>query len=390
MSEPNPTPTPPRRSRPRPTVLTVVALGLAVLLAWSLFRSKSEKSSLVSPPAPVSATPPPVSAVAPTEAAPDDAAQLAAAFGRFAEREAALQEEIRTIRELAARLGLDRDSSQPSPSPPPVAASPMIEAAIAAPPDTALLPVEPVVPMAGAAEDKPGVFINSLGMRFVSVAPARVRMAIWPVRVRDFAAFAESTGHQASLWKNPGFEQGPDHPVVNVSWEDATAFCRWLTARERNERLISQKQTYRLPTDLEWSRAVGLDDESGATPEARDLGVAGVYPWGRDWPPPAGAGNYTGEETGSDEAIRGYQDGFQWTSPVGSFSPNVHGLYDMGGNVWEWCFDLWNAESSARVLRGASWYNGALKLSLLSSCRIYAAPESTSDNHGFRVVLDGG
>ena len=71
-------------------------------------------------------------------------------------------------------------------------------------------------------------------------------------------------------------------------------------------------------------------------------------------------------------AIKGYNDGFAWTSPVGSFGANKLGLYDMGGNVWEWCLDWWNPEQKAKVLRGGSWYNGALKLSLLSSCRIHA------------------
>ena len=66
--------------------------------------------------------------------------------------------------------------------------------------------------------------------------------------------------------------------------------------------------------------------------------------------------------------------------------PNKYGLYDMGGNVWQWCMDTWNTESKTKVLRGASWYNGALKLSLLSSCRVHAAPDSSTDNYGFRIV----
>jgi formylglycine-generating enzyme required for sulfatase activity len=117
------------------------------------------------------------------------------------------------------------------------------------------------------------------------------------------------------------------------------------------------------------------------------MGVPDVYPWGTSWPPPKGAGNYTGEETGSDVAIKGYEDGFAWTAPVGTFEPNKFGLYDMGGNVWQWCMDSWNAEQKHKVLRGASWYNGALKLSLLSSCRVHAAPDSSTDNYGFRCVI---
>jgi formylglycine-generating enzyme required for sulfatase activity len=137
---------------------------------------------------------------------------------------------------------------------------------------------------------------------------------------------------------------------------------------------------------LEWSKAVGLPKETRKTPAARNMDVPEVYPWGTGWPPPAGAGNYTGEETGSDAAIQGYNDGFPWTSPVASFKPNTFGLYDMGGNVWQWCLDSWAESSTAKVLRGASWYNGALPLSLLSSCRVHAAPDSTTDDYGFRIV----
>jgi formylglycine-generating enzyme required for sulfatase activity len=174
---------------------------------------------------------------------------------------------------------------------------------------------------------------------------------------------------------------------VNVTWQEATAFCKWLTVKEHKEGVLAAHQVYRLPFDLEWSKAVGLPEETGKTPEARDMGVPDVYPWGNAWPPPPGAGNYTGEETGSDVAIKGYDDGFAWTSPVGSFPANQFGLFDMGGNVWQWCMDSWNGEQKARVLRGASWYNGALKLSLLSSCRVHAAPDSSTDNYGFRCVV---
>ena len=159
--------------------------------------------------------------------------------------------------------------------------------------------------------------------------------------------------------------------------------------KERKEGILPANQLYRLPTDPEWSKAVGLSEEAGRSPEARDMGIPDVYPWGNQWPPPANAGNYTGEETGSDVAIKGYDDGFAWTSPVGSFPPNQFGLYDMGGNVWQWVMDSWNGESKHKVLRGASWYNGALKLSLLSSCRVSALPDSSTDNYGFRVVRAG-
>jgi len=222
-------------------------------------------------------------------------------------------------------------------------------------------------------------------MRFAPVGKAF--FCVWLTRVQDFAEFAKDTGYQGTGWQDPGFKQGPDHPVVNVSWNDANQFCLWLTQKEHREGILDANQTYRLPTDLEWSNAVGLPPESGRTPESRDMDVPDVYPWGAQWPPPPGAGNYTGEETDSDVAIKGYNDGFAWTSPVGSFNANKFGLYDMGGNVWEWCADWWNGEKKSKVLRGGSWYNGALRLSLLSSCRIHAAADQGTDNYGFRVVI---
>ena len=228
-------------------------------------------------------------------------------------------------------------------------------------------------------------YVNSLGMKFVAVGD--ILVSVWQTRVKDFEAFAKATGLKSTGWRDPGFKQGPEHPVVNVSWQEATVFCKWLTTREHKEGTLGANQEYRLPTDLEWSQAVGLGEESGRTPEARDMSVPDTYPWGTQWPPPPGAGNYTGEETGSDVAIRGYSDGYPWTSPVGSFPPNKHGLFDMGGNVWQWVMDSWNNDSRAKVLRGGSWYNGALKLSLLSSCRVHAAPDSSTDNYGFRVII---
>jgi len=217
-------------------------------------------------------------------------------------------------------------------------------------------------------------YVNSLGMKFVPVAGTSVLFSVWDTRVKDYKIFADAKKHD---WPKTDFKQTEEDPAVNVSWDDATAFCKWLTEKEQKAGLITATQSYRLPKDLEWSAAVGLNKESGSTPEQRDMKVKGIYPWGPQWPPPKGVGNY-------DPSLN--VDDYKYTSPVGSFEANQYGLYDMGGNVWQWCEDWWNAEHKYRVLRGASWNNGHPG-ALLSSFRSNVAPEDRSGNRGFRCVL---
>ena len=171
---------------------------------------------------------------------------------------------------------------------------------------------------------KPGKpYTNSLGMKFVPVAGTEVSFSVWDTRVQDYRAYAEANdGVDNESWKNPGFAQEDTHPVVNVSWHDAKAFCAWLSRKEG--------KTYRLPTDAEWSLAVGLEDEPGGTPREKSGQIKGVYPWGTDWPPPRGAGNYADaacqKKHSNQTIIAGYDDGYAETSPVGSFDPNQYGL----------------------------------------------------------------
>ena len=215
-----------------------------------------------------------------------------------------------------------------------------------------------------------GPWTNGLGMVFVPVPGVQVWFGIWDVRVRDYQAYAEANTGVDGEWKNPGFPQDDAHPVVNVSWEDAKAFCAWLSRKEG--------KTYRLPTDAEWSVAVGLVGEKGNTPKEKSMKIKDVYPWGNQWPPPKGAGNY---------ASSLHVDDFDYTSPVGSFSANRHGLYDMGGNVWEWCEDWYDNDQKYRVLRGASWSFNLNPDYLLSSYRDYSTPGLRNYYFGFRVVL---
>jgi serine/threonine protein kinase/formylglycine-generating enzyme required for sulfatase activity len=222
--------------------------------------------------------------------------------------------------------------------------------------------------------DKP-VWHNSLGMKFAKVGS--VHFAVIETRVSDFDAFVKATRHDAGRgWSSPGFRQGQSHPVVNVSWADAQAFCQWLTEADRKQNLIGNR-VYRLPSDVEWSQAVGLQGESGATPLERDGRNKTTFPWGGAWPPAVGAGNYVDSFS---------YDRFENTAPVGSFRANAFGLHDLGGNVWEWCNDWSDSTQKTRVLRGGSWYMN-LPTSLLSSYRRHLAPAERHNDVGFRVVL---
>ena len=267
---------------------------------------------------------------------------------------------------------------------------------------------------ATATKDAP--FINTLGMEFVPVPGTKVLFCRTETRVKDFEAYVKDTGYkqegsigvmkvmkkedgtskltwdldEKASWQKPGFEQGRSHPVVGVDWNEAREFCAWLSKKEG--------RAYRLPTDDEWSAAVGL----------------GKYPWGSAWPPPKDAGNY-GDKTfskslpgeGWSGPLADYDDGAARTAPVASYAANRLGIFDLGGNVWQWCEDEYKASmndpdvlkeipalekekasdgTALRVLRGASWYNGD-PLKLRSSSRERNHPVGRSDNRGFRCVL---
>lgn len=247
---------------------------------------------------------------------------------------------------------------------------------------------------------------NSLGMGFVSVPRTEVLFCKWETRVKDFEQFVTETGYDATnevyslrdgiwgqygdSWTNPGFAQSETNPVVGVSWYDAQAFCKWLTGKERKAGLLRASQEYRLPRDWEWSVAVGLNEDKNGTPKDKDGKVKDVYPWGREWPPPSDAGNYAGSEAkGADwtwTPIEGFCDEYPRTAPVGSFKANKFRIYDLGGNVWEWCMDFYKGSTGDRVLRGGSWDNSGTR-SLLSSRHIGYSPDLRLVSIGFRVVV---
>lgn len=156
-------------------------------------------------------------------------------------------------------------------------------------------------------------------------------------------------------WRNPGFAQGADHPVVNVTWNDAQALARWLSRTEGHH--------YRLPTEAEWEYACRA-------------GTRTLYPHGNDPQGLATAANTFDQKTAplwprwQQHALKG-NDGHAFTAPVGSYAPNAFGLHDMLGNAWEWVAD-WHgdnyyatsprndpqgpADGNVRVRRGGSWH----------------------------------
>ncbi len=254
------------------------------------------------------------------------------------------------------------------------------------------LPGEPIaVPAAAGAptagKEKPAG--NLIGMKFVPVkitgGPTdgqQIYFSVWETRVADYRIFVNETKRK---WDKPGFAQQDNHPAVNVTWEDATAFCAWLSKRDG--------RNYRLPSDHEWSCAVGIGDreDANAIPHDKAGKINGIYPWQGGWPPTKGSGNFADAAAERQKAkpdnkyIASYDDGFAWTSPVGSFSENEFGLYDLSGNAREWCADWADKEMTARVMRGGSWYHG--DDALLSSARDEAQPRMASGLGGFRVVL---
>ncbi|MDR3404826.1 MAG: formylglycine-generating enzyme family protein [Chthoniobacter sp.] len=265
-----------------------------------------------------------------------------------------------------------------------------------------------VFPLTVAAS-KENPFVNTLGMKFVPIpgGPSHdhpTLFCVWDTRVQDYAVYAGAKKVDDAWTKQErdGVPAGrePNHPVVGVTWEEAQAFCEWLTEKESAEGKLPRGWKYRLPSDAEWSRAVGLPSEAGTTPAQKSGKNKVDFPWGKGFPPTKAVGNYADEvfhgkfpkeptnPTKDHPWIVKYDDGYATTSPVGSFPANAYGLYDMGGNVWQWCEDWSDASHKNRALRGASWGN-ALPNFLLSSYRAYSAPGDRDSCYGFRCVLSG-
>jgi len=173
-------------------------------------------------------------------------------------------------------------------------------------------------------------------------------------------------------WRKTGFKQADDHPVVNVSWNDAQAFCAWLSKKEG--------RVYRLPTEAEWEYACrsggGSAFSFGDDPKqlvaygnVADRAFRAKKPGGYDW--------------GIDAL-----DGHVFTAPVGAAKPNAWGLYDMHGNVEEWCADAMTESTTDvyRACRGGGWHSEPQDCR--SAARRGFTPDSRRSGLGFRVVLE--
>jgi sulfatase modifying factor 1 len=194
-------------------------------------------------------------------------------------------------------------------------------------------------------------------------------------------------------WTNAGFPQTDNHPVVNVSWNDAVAYCRWMT-EEYSKR--GQKSVCRLPTEAEWEYACCAGSTTryatGDTPRSVN-GFGNVM-----------EASFEAEFTSGDfvnEPPFSFNDGAAFTSVAGKYKPNAFGLYDMHGNVYEWCSDWYDENyyasspatdprgpdsGSFRVLRGGSWHSGPYYVRCAS--RNLITPDYRSGLNGIRVVLE--
>ena len=246
--------------------------------------------------------------------------------------------------------------------------------------------------------------------RYTNETPHLVRItkSFWlgatHVTVGQFAEFARASGFKTTAekegwaygawnqrenkwnkldggsWKNPGFPQTENHPVVCVNWHDAAAFCDWLSAKENRK--------YRLPTEAEWEFACRA-------------GTATAYPWGDNPDDGQGWANCSDATAKNEFTLFPafiWSDGFLHTSPVATFRPNAWGLYDMIGNALEWCGDWFGdyppgvsidpqgaSAGAERVLRGGAFVYGPQRCRCAFRGR--NSPEFQNFCVGFRVLL---
>lgn len=190
---------------------------------------------------------------------------------------------------------------------------------------------------------------------------------------QQFAKFAQ--GHDSGIFQERKMNQN-NQPVVNISWEEAALYCNWLSERnnltkfyvtERGRIIgVNSKSTgYRLPTEAEWAWVASQSTENIKT----------RFPWGENLPPPARHGNYADQSASNlvGRVIFGYNDNHIVSSPVGTYPPDLNGIFDMAGNVAEWVNDFYEVPNGTEkkdplgpdkgeyhVIRGSSWMHGTI------------------------------
>lgn len=179
--------------------------------------------------------------------------------------------------------------------------------------------------------------------------------------------------------------QDYNHPVIHVSWNDANTYCQWLSNKTGRK--------YRLPTEAEWEFA------------ARNRGQKIRFSWGNDYPNGKKAGNVADEtllkQAKDYQGWKNFIDGFPFTSPIGSFDPNSLGLYDMTGNVWEWCNDWFDpryysinphenpsgpSAGTVKSFRGGCWFSDE-NYSRIAFHNFGNPPDQSYGDFGFRIAM---
>jgi len=206
--------------------------------------------------------------------------------------------------------------------------------------------------------------------------------------------------HNSGAFKGQRLSQD-DHPVVQITWEQAALFCNWLSAKEslppayvkKGNQMVPAEPVgtgYRLPTEAEWEYCARFANNQAVL----------KYPWGDQFPPTTPSGNYADNSAKNllPAYIQGYNDGYPGPAPTGKFKANDLGLYDLGGNVAEWCHDFYTIytyninkadidpsgppEGKHHVVKGSSWKHASMS-KLRLAYRDYS--DAKRPDLGFRV-----
>ncbi len=210
---------------------------------------------------------------------------------------------------------------------------------------------------------------EGVGMTFVRIPSLKIWVGKFEVSNAEYRRF--NPKHSSGQHRERTLD-ADDQPVVQVSWNDAQKFIAFLN--KTKGRSDGRYFEFRLPTEEEW--------ETYAT-----AGVKGTYVWGNTNKPPEDWNYYGEENTDFGDKLIGHKDGYVVTAPVQASGENAFGLFGAGGNVWEWCDDLYEFGKEARVYRGGS-FTDRDALFLKTSRRSNNTPDYRHVNLGFRVVAE--